>query len=92
MYNKQKYLNFKNMKVSQLRQLIREEIQEALNEKIINNNHFLNEKMVINDFMSYKDFALSVAKYLMKNYKRSDYDSFIRVLSLKLKGYKDDYI
>ena len=80
------------MKVSQLRQLIREEIQEALNEKIINNNHFLNEKMVINDFMSYKDFALSVAKYLMKNYKRSDYDSFIRVLSLKLKGYKDDYI
>jgi hypothetical protein len=80
------------MKVSQLRQLIREEIQEALNEKIINNNHFLNEKMVINDFMSYKDFALSVAKYLMKNYERSDYDSFIRVLSLKLKGYKDDYI
>jgi hypothetical protein len=80
------------MKVSQLRQLIREEIQEALNEKIINNNHFLNEKMVINDFMSYKDFALSVAKYLMKNYKRSDYDSFIKVLSLKLKGYKDDYI
>jgi hypothetical protein len=80
------------MKVSQLRQLIREEIQEALNEKIINNNHFLNEKMVINDFMSYKDFALSVAKYLMKNYERSDYDSFIKVLSLKLKGYKDDYI
>ena len=80
------------MKVLQLRQLIREEIQEALNEKIINNNHFLNEKMVINDFMSYKDFALSVAKYLMKNYERSDYDNFIRVLSLKLKGYKDDYI
>jgi len=29
---------------------------------------------------------------LMKNYERSDYDSFMRVLSLKLKGYKDDYI
>lgn len=80
------------MKVSQLKQLIREEIQEALNEKIINNNHFLNETLVINQFMSYKDFALSVAKYLMKNYERSDYDRFIRVLSLKLKGYKDDYI
>jgi len=91
MFNKQKYLNFKNMKESQLRQLIREEIRGVLNEKIINDNHFLNE-MVINDFMSYKDFALSVAKYLMKNYERSDYDSFIKVLSLKLKGYKDDYI
>ncbi len=47
---------------------------------------------MVSDFMSYKDFALSVAKYLMKNYERSDYDSFIKVLSLKLKGYKDDYI
>jgi len=78
------------MKESQLRQLIREEIRGVLNEKIINDNHFLNE--MVSDFMSYKDFALSVAKYLMKNYERSDYDSFIKVLSLKLKGYKDDYI
>ena len=90
MYDKQKHSNFKNMKVSQLRQLIREEIRGVLNEKIINDNHFLNE--MVSDFMSYKDFALSVAKYLMKNYERSDYDSFIKVLSLKLKGYKDDYI
>lgn len=34
MYNKQKYSNFKNMKVSQLRQLIREEIRGVLNENL----------------------------------------------------------
>jgi len=32
MYNKQKHLNFKNMKVSQLRQLIHEEVSSMLNE------------------------------------------------------------